>query len=288
MGDIGDIVFGSSDEGGYKGSAPTLTPEQKDFFDKLIGTVQPQLGQGVSAYPGQIAPGESPIQGSTFDLVDRMLSGGSGTEAINRIMGGSQDIPTHDIGPFDPTSTQASWEKMIQPAFNQWEDKILPGVKEAFIGRNAGRSGASNRAIAESGENLATNMGSMLGDMLFMGEQAHLGRQFSGTEADIGRAFSGGQNDLMRMLNIPGMETQPIRTGLLAGDVERGIEGEQLGEGYQKWGYEQPYNNPWLQMINSILGTNAVEPIIQGPSSQSGLLQDVVVPLLSAAISKGG
>jgi hypothetical protein len=45
-----------------------------------------------------------------------------------------------------------------------------------------------------------------------------------------------------------------LSQALGAGGAQRGIESEQLGEGYQKWLGEQAYQNPWLSFISQIFG----------------------------------
>jgi len=256
MGGVTDMLFGSSDEGGYKGEAPMLTREQQELLNKLIGVVIPQIGQGVKAYPGQMVAGPSALQTQGFDLTSQLFgSGGTGQDVLGKIIAGPGG------GAYDPESATRFWETSVKaPAIKSWQEEILPAVKESFIGLNAGRSGAANRAIAKSGEDLMSSLSASLGDILYKGEQSQLDR----------------------LQNIPGLAsilTQPLMSG---GGVQRGIESQQLMEPYQKWQAEQGYANPWLSFISQILGTQAVQPIVQGPSSQSGLFQDVLAPMGAA------
>jgi len=269
MGGLGDMLFGSTDEGGYKGSAPLLDPGQQGLLDQLTKLLGGQIGEGMPSYPGKITPGMSPMQGQGMDLIKKLLGGGgvygTGVEAIDKIMAGPGG------GAFNPETATKFWESSVKdPALKMWGEDVLPQIQEHFISQNAGSSGGANRAIARSGEDLASSLTSELSKILFSGEQSQLDR----------------------LTSVPGMAgdmaTMPINAAMMGGGMERGIEGEQLQELFQKWSGEQGYNNPWLKLLPLLLGTKAVEPIIQQPSSSSGLFQDVFAPLGSAFLGSGG
>jgi hypothetical protein len=260
-----DALFGSTDPGGYTGNAPRMTTGQESLLNQLTGMISGQVGKGVEAYPGQVVPGATGTQQNTFDLA-QLITGGQYQPVQD-----SQGALSQMFQPFDPTSAQQYWQQgVVDPAMQLWERDILPAVQERFISNNAGSSGAANRAIARSGEELTTNLSGQLANLLYSGQQSHLGRQVDAS------------NTLMNQLTgITGI-------GTTAGGAERDIMSQLLGEDYQKWLATQPYNNPWLNMVPQALGAQAFEPIVQGPSSSSGLLQSVIAPLIGSYMQGGG
>ena len=203
-------------------STPSMTPEQQELLKQLIGQVSPQIGEGVSPYPGQIAPGASNLQRGGFDVIQDILEGGgaygTGGEALNRILGGTPETsltarmgPTKagimgTVGPtsggFDKKSAVDYWTKAIkEPAMQTWEKEIIPKVLEPFVSAGGLSSGAARRAVAESGRNLTTDITGKLADVLYKGEQAGAERGFRGKESfanrienALGREFGAGES----------------------------------------------------------------------------------------------
>lgn len=265
---ITDFLFGGSEDAKHVGNAPLLTGPQKDTLNQLIQMVQGQVGQGVDPYPGQIAPGASDIQDTTFQFLQNLLSGGdtgmaAGTDALTQL-----------LRPFDPAATTEAWEAGVKaPALQTWEEEILPAIQERYIGQGAASSGAANRAITKSGADLSADLAGQLATMLLGQEGQHEATQLAAVDQMLRQA-----------LGLTGV-------GLTAGGQQRDIMAELLGEDYQKWQTAQPYNNPWLQMLQTVLGTKAFDPIVQGPTQSRGVFGDLLGAasnLGAGAITAGG
>ena len=251
MGDFGDFLFGSTEDGKYLGNVDTLLPVQKSNLINLNQLLAGQLGQGVESYNGQISAGASPLQQQAFDLVSRLIQGqgsyGQGQNALSTLLEN-----------FDSTSARETWETSVKdPMVQNWQDEILPEIQEHYIAANAGSSGAATRAITESGADLAAGLASSLSESLYAAEQSHLDRQLESLPLALDYAQA------------------PIDNALSAGQAQREITGDQLMEEYQKWAYGQPYNNPWLSLLNLGLDTTAFEPVVQGTAYQPGALSSL-------------
>lgn len=248
MGGISDMIFGSSDSGGHVGNVSTLLPGQEDLLNQLVSMLSGQVGQGVSSYGGQIAPGASNLQNLAFGGVENLFKGGGaygqGSNALESI-----------LGDYDPASALEFFNTSVkQPILDIFKEDILPQTLEPFVGMDALSSSAAMDASKQAGEDVASNLANILGNLVYQGEQSHLGRQ----------AGSLGQS-----LNFAQM---PINAALQAGGTQYGIESAQNQEGYNKWFSEQGYNNPYLSLLNSALGTQAFSPMVQAPSQGSGLM----------------
>ncbi len=267
IGGATDFLFGSSEDAQQVGNAPTMTPEQQALLNQIIGMVSGRAGSGVDPYTGPMSPGATPLQEGGFQAVMEMLNGGGaygqGMETLDKAMAGPGTLP------YDPTSAQAFWkESYMKPAMENWENEVVPGIQEHFISQNAGSSGAGNRAIAKSAEDMMTGMNADLASILYQGEQAHTGRQAASTESWLDRMLSGSS---MQMNNA----MMPINAALGAGQTQYNVENAQNMDAFNQWQSSQGYNNPWLNLLPTLLGSTAFEPIVQGPTQQSGIVQDL-------------
>lgn len=174
---------------------------------------------------GQIGQGVDPYGGQMTagaSPIQQQMFGG-----MENLMGGG--VLEQILGKFDPTLATGAWEKGVKdPMMEMFTSEILPKILEPFAGSGSMKSGAAGRAAGKAGGTFATQLMSDLSNKLFQGEQAQLGRQAA----------------------LPGMAMQ-------AGQTQRGVEQDILGEGLQKWQMSQGYNNPWLQQLQTALGTQA-------------------------------
>ena len=164
----------------------------RDLYKQLSEMLKGQIGKGLTPYQGQIAPGASqlqqqgfqtagglsPLAQGGFDLFQQAQPGGAaGQDMLNLGQQGLQDI----MQPFDPTSTQERFEANMEPAFNLFQDRVMPAIEEAGVNRSgSGSAGGTQRSLARAGTEFSTNMASQLANSLFGAEQAHLGRQSQG------------------------------------------------------------------------------------------------------------
>ncbi len=313
---VSNVLFGSSEDAKQVGTASTLTPGQSKYLEWLTDLLQGNISSGgVAPYPGQISPGESPLQSLTFDRIQKLLEGETGLRSTPEFQAGSgvlqqilgtglaTDInqnPAYAKGmtaldsilkEFDPGSATEFWQKsFVDPALKTWNEEIAPAIQEKYTAKNAQYSSAMPKALAKSGKDLMTNLSGQLGEILYNAEQAQKNRQATGattalnfaqlpatlSEAAAGRKASG----VSQALNYGGTDLdsilKAITAGITGGEVERGIEAGTLQEGFQKWLASQPYSNPWLQYLSIPLGVNAVQPIVQGPTQTPGLLTSLL------------
>jgi hypothetical protein len=253
--------------------APRYTPSQMALLDQLTNLLKGQLGQGVPSFPGTTVPPVSPLQEQAFGAV-----GGYGPMIgqtqnwFNQMMGmadpgmagRSQELAGTTLEgmmqPYDPSGARDFWQtSFMEPALQGWQQDIMPAIKESYAARNAADSGALGRSLGRSGRDLMTNLSGQLGNILYSGEQAHLGRQQTGV------------NQLMQLAGLPsqlaagagqvggmGLDIASLMANM--GGVQRGIAGEPLAEEAGKWQYGQDYRNPWLSLLPTALGSSPYMP----------------------------
>jgi len=112
----------------------------------------------------------------------------------------------------------------------------LPGLVEKYVSRGAKESGAYNRALTGSAEDLTTGLSANLAQTLQTGRQ------------------QSNQNALSAASGLSGIESMIAQLGLSAGGTQRDIANQENQADYQMWQADQPYNNPWLGQVGSALG----------------------------------
>lgn len=106
---------------------------------------------------------------------------------------------------------------IYQQAQNLWQQQIAPGVMERFAGMGAAMGGGAESALAREGQNLSTNLGAQLAPLWLQAQTA-----------------------------LPGMAQQ-------YSGWEQANRQAPLTVAQQQWGEQQPYSNPYLQMMGQIL-----------------------------------
>lgn len=269
-------------------------------------SMTPQLtNQGATANSGY-NPSQFAGQGmqGAMDLVNQAI--GQKTNVV-----GPTDVGGVNLGEYDPTASQQWWkESAMAPAIQNWQENILPGIKEEFISQNAGSSSGANRAIAKSGSDMMANLNSILADKISQERGEHTGRQFQADILANQQNFGAGESYANRALQGSGMDIGNLfqgagQMGNLGGagfsqfmsslNAAGGLGGQQqqtqnalLQGDYTNWLSQQPYNNPWLNMLGPALGSQAFQPVVQGPTSQSGLLQLIAGPTMQGWSSTWG
>lgn len=310
MSGIGDVLFGKTEDASYVGDAPTMTPEQEDLLQQLNLLLQGQLGEGAEQYTGSLVPGPTGIQSGVFDSVQALLEGGginAGTneasEAISSILQGG-DTPTVDTSSVEnwwqgnvdteyPTleSITKNWESTVKdPAIKAWKEDIIPQLKEEFISQNAGSSSGAHRALTRSGEDLMTNLASNLSQTVYDTQNAASQRAYE-SSSTLGQLLAGLESGnvasentaLDRILSgagvASGLDSSTLNNLLAAlgiGGTEHDIQGAQNTADYNQWLATQPYNNPWLNLVNTALGQTAFEPVVQGPTQTEGIMNSII------------
>ncbi|MBI9081502.1 MAG: hypothetical protein JEY79_17390, partial [Pseudodesulfovibrio sp.] len=241
---MGDFLMG--------GTTPTtttkvnnLTGGQKNLLSYLTKNAR---GGGVNSYGGTYTPGASGLQQGAFSSIEDMLAGGQG-------MGQAQDFLTSLMQPYDDTAAKTYYQDAIlAPTMQNWQNEVLPQVREAMISQGAGSSGAANRAIAKSGADMMTNLNANMASTLYGDKQRYTQNAMGGAQ---------GLSQVNQLL---------AQLGLSGGQQQRQIASEQGQEGYNDWLMEQDWNNPWLQYSQTALGTRAFDNVVQQGSTQQGAL----------------
>jgi len=246
----------------------TLTEGQQKLLDQLTGILGGQVGQGVQSYPGNTVAGVSPLQQQGMGAVSGGLTGfqnfmgGYNPNAGQTYLNQAQPALNTMLADYDPSAAKDYWNQtFVNPSMQNWQENILPGVKEQFASANAADSGMMNRAIAQSGRNLSTDLNAQLANILYSGSEAQKSRQQTGINqamdfAQMPGAFAQQYGQLQGLGSD--LATQAVNTG----GIQQQYEQNKLNEALQKWQQSQPYNNPWLQnYLAPALGTPAFENV---------------------------
>lgn len=269
MGGLKDALFGSSPS---VSSTPTLTKEQQALLNQLIGAtsggVFDENGnvKGITGYQGDLTAGASDIQKQLFGMVPGLLGG---NDAANDAMSGflSKYSGGYDTQGFDPTSTLNLFQSSVyDPSMKSFQEEVLPQIAEKFAGRGSFDSGGTLYEMTKAGGDLVSNL--------------------AGTKATmLDSAKNNWDNqELSKFLNInsliPTMSTalnasnlSGLNEAINLGGTQQGLNQAELTELFNKWQTEQPYNNPYLNLMNLALGTKAIEPVAsQGSTGLLGAL----------------
>ena len=212
----------------------TMSPTQQRLLWKLAKQVMPEIGEGAEVYGGQIAPGASDLQQQGFDALSGAFSGESGN-ALSQMLSGQS---AYEV---DPAARQQVYDAEKALAMRQFQSETMPMLEERYNAMGAGRSGGLEHAMSQAGGDLSLGLGSLYSNLGYQDEQSRR----AGLEAGAQRQGQG----LSLWGGITGQQ-------LAGGEMQRGIAGEQLGEGYNKWLAAQPYANPWLtSFLPTLLGT---------------------------------
>ena len=205
-----------------------LSPTQQKAVNSLMSVLNREIGMGVMPYPGQMVAEASPLQQMLFQQ-------GTNLAQIAPAMQ-QQGLKMMDTEQWDPSQARELWQTSVRdPMLETWQDKIVPQVQEKYAAQNALSSGAANRALAESGRKLTSDIGSQLAQLLYQDRQSH--RDYSLQQQSTG--LNTLTNALQQMQGLAGI-----------GESQRGVKQDLLQEPLKKWLQMQPYNNPWLQFFN--------------------------------------
>lgn len=267
--------------GGEPESVSRLLPGQRELLEAITGQLTPEVGRGITPYGGERVAGMAPLQESAYGIAGDFAPGiQAGLQGFGQydpaqglgFLGQGAQALQGAAGPFDPAAATEFWEtSMKRPALETWREDVMPSIMEKGV-RTAGTadSGPMQRELARSGQRLTTDLSAQLGNLLYSGQQAQLGRQMQGAGM------------LGQMAGIPGqlagqglgMAGQGLGQMAGMGAEQRGIGQQFLGAEQQKWAEAQPWENPWLQQyLATALGITAFDTVVspQEPSIASQL-----------------
>lgn len=228
----------------YTKQLPSLTSGQMGLLNSLGSWVQSQVGQGITPYGGELVAGASPLQEEAFGLG----AGFSGTNAANQrgiaiqqILSGAPAFQNIAADPyFQEYDTAVS-----APALRMFQNTMIPQVLQAYGA--GGPSGAVIDALGTAGADLSANLAANRAQFV----DTWLGRAAQDRVAGVGLSAE--------------EQMRPIALAASLGDVQRGITNEQLAAEYGRWESAQPWANPVLGFIPSVLGTKAFDTYYRGP-----------------------
>lgn len=238
----------------------------REMYKKFTDWLSPNIG-AVTPYPGQMVPGPSGLQQAGFDVAHGLTPIASGGQqyfgdmlsqadpsAPGRAMGMAETGLQGVMQPFDPSTVMEGLQPGKELALDTYFRDIIPALKERYVaGAGTADTGALNRAMAREGSNLSLGLGAQAYPYLFQGQQNQLGRQQQG----VGQAMNLAQlpgSVLGQAGQVGGMGTDLLSQALNIGGVQRGITGEQMGETAGKWQMQQPYNNPYQDVLARLQG----------------------------------
>jgi len=90
----------------------------------------------------------------------------------------------------DPNQMQDLFQQsFIDPAMMNFEQQVIPSIQESFGAANAGSSSALNQALAQSGRDLSTMLGTQMGQFA-QGQQSNALNALQSINQSVGqRAF---------------------------------------------------------------------------------------------------
>ena len=242
---------GGSSPSVQTGQQPRMTPQQRRLLDLLSRQAATGIEEGVDPYPGTRTPEASPLEEQLFGrLEDRQLS----------VMDQLDDWATGMMEPeaYDPTAAREHWQQsFVEPARQQFHEETLPGLDERYAGMGAMSGSGFEKAIADAAGRMDTQLGSQLAQLMYQDRSRHdqLGLQ-------------------QQQLGLGGMDRafQQFAPLMQAGQMQRGIEQQQLEEDYQDWQMTQGWANPWLQAAQVPLQAQPFQNYAVAQQGSPGLL----------------
>jgi hypothetical protein len=248
-------TYGRDDLG--QGQLGQLTPEQaavqEETLDFILGNKQFGLrregGPGIEPYPGTRIP---EVPGSLQEYLTRAGQYGespmykTGESTLSRILSGEPSFDT-DLG-----KAEEYWDKAFyQPAKNRYQREMIPQLRENFAGfggfRSSGREEAERRSLTD----FLTNIEGQRAGLLWNELQAGRGAQESALE----RALQA----VPTSMDYGAMPLNMMRD---AGQLQYQLEQAPLEEQYQNWLVSQPWNSPYMEMGQAMMGAPAFEPYL--------------------------
>lgn len=276
--------FGGGD-GGVEVVDPWAGTGLRELYSKYTNWLRPYIG-AVSAYPGQITPGASTLQQQGFNVAQGLTPiATGGQQYFGDILGGTDvGLPSRAgktaeqalaevLQPYDPEMAMQAVEPARELALDTYFRDIVPALKESYVSKaGTADAGALNRALAREGSRLSMGLSAQLAPYLYSGSEAQKGRQQTGVSQAMNLAQLPG-TVMGQAGQLAGMSTDVLQSLLNMGTIQRDITGQQMYEPYQKWAFEQPWSNPYIDIINKLSSSAPQYGYVQqGPSTGSMML----------------
>jgi len=167
----------------------------KDFFKYLPTSILGGLGVGAGKYAydkGMFSDNQvsslDPKQQELYSQLVQALQGGGG--------------PLADIYGFDPEKVRENFDlNYAQPAYQKFEEEVIPGITGQFRGQNLQNSSYLGGALSKAGTDVQKGLDANLSNMLFNAEQQAIQRKQQGLQNLLNmQTFAYEQSPLMQLL----------------------------------------------------------------------------------------
>lgn len=252
---------------------------QTDVLKQLTDLLKGQIGQGVTPFQGQRVAGFSPLQQQAFrgfsglgglgqsllDIGGQSLQGFDPSQSQG-FLGQAQNALTQGLQGVDTQAISDAFAPSRQLALNQFQQQTIPDLLERF-GASSGGSGALQQQLAQAGGNLSLGLSAQQAPFIgqaalqapglqqqgagLAGNLAQLPGQIASQGAQLGAQ---GSNFLSQLLGVGGLQQQQ--------------EQAQLGAEQQRFDESQAFNNPFLNLLATALGSTPFQAFqkASGPS----------------------
>lgn len=238
--------FGGGEEETKIKQLATMTPEQYKLLEQLIATAG-QAGEPAPTFPGELF---LPATAEEQNYLDWARS-----EAIRKMAQG--EVP-YEVG---PEYAEKYFEEAIRPIYQrEWEETILPGIREAYAGPGYWSS-ARAEAERKGGRDYFMELAAKKAGLVYGEEQAR--RQ--AIESAMGRVLPTGQ-----AMGEAGAYSRAIGQEEIMADLSRWLMGEEVEGAYN------PFYSPAMTYAYNLLGIQpyayGTETTAQGPGLGYGIL----------------
>lgn len=94
-------------------------------------------------------------------------------QALQNLGPQANEAMSQMLKPYDEEQFQGLFKKaFIDPAMMNYEQQVIPSIKQSMISQNASSSGALNQALAASAQDLSTGLGTQMGQF-YQGQQTN-------------------------------------------------------------------------------------------------------------------
>jgi len=272
----------------------TRTPEASPLQEQLFGRLEDRQLSVMDQLDDWATGMMDYDPGAAEGLLGRGMQG----DVAQGLMERGQQMLQQSPQTMTPDEAREYWQQsFVEPARQQFHEETLPSLDERYAGMGAMSGSGFEKAIADAAGRMDTQLGSQLGQIMYGQREQEMGRQL---QRDLQEQQMGGQllgmgldtgTSLGQMLlqdrsrhDQLGLQQQQLGLGgmdrafqqfaplMQAGQMQRGIEQQQLEEDYQDWQTTQGWGNPWLQVAQVPLQGQAFQNYATAQQGSPGLL----------------
>jgi len=273
--------------GGGGSTVKRVDPWKGTGMRELFGQYTDYISPYVGAVSGTV-PGASSLQQAGFNVAQGLtpiatggqqyfgdISGQVDTGVPSRATQTAEQALAGVLAPYDPEMAMQAVEPARKLALDTFFRDIIPQLKESYVSKaGTADTGALNRAMAREASNLSQGLSAQLAPYLYAGSEAQKNRQVTGVNQAMNLAQMPGQI-MGQAGNIAGLSTDILSQILNMGSMQRGINQEQ-------WQYQQPWANPYTQVLSSLMSSAPQYGYVE--QQQSPGLASMLMPALGMGL----